>query len=78
MSTKDETKHLWINNHPDPKTIYFYEDLEGNIISGHIVTNSSTELPYSKSSIYREHAEYIGVAHKFIKSENVDCSLKKI
>ena len=64
----DETKHLWRNNHPNPQYLYVYEDLEGNQITGNIVTNSSTENPYSEDSIYKDYAIYVGIAHNFVKN----------
>ena len=64
----DETKHLWINNHPNPQYLYVYEDLKGKQIIGNIVSNSSTENPYSENSIYKDYAIYVGVAHKFVKN----------
>lgn len=64
----EKQKHLWMNTHPYPQTIYIYKDLEGNIISGHIVNDNPNENPYSENSIYKDYVRYVGVAHKFIKN----------
>lgn len=65
-------KHLWMNTHSYPQTIYIYKDLEGNIISGNIVNDSPNENPYSEESIYRDYVQYVGIANKFIKNIKPD------
>lgn len=74
----EKQKHLWINNYPTEQTIYIYKDLDGNLIKGHIVSDSFSENPYSEKSIYRNYVKYVGVAHKFIKNIKCEPNLKKI
>lgn len=65
---KTTIKYLWRNNGcQKTQNLYFYENENGEIICGNIV---SEEYPYSESSIYSEGAVRIGIAHKYIKSVN--------
>lgn len=50
---EETKKYLWLNSHNQSnQNIYVYLNEEGKEIRGNIVTNSSTENPYSVNSIY--------------------------
>ena len=50
---EETKKYLWLNLHDQSnQNIYVYLNEEGKEIWGNIVTDSSTESPYSENSIY--------------------------
>lgn len=62
-----EIKYLWKNDaDQSAQFVVFYLNEKGEKISGNIVTESSTINPYSKQSIFHTHAQYVGIAYKYI------------
>ena len=69
----EEKKYLWLNfSEQTGQHLYCYLDRDGKKIYGNIVTPSSTEYPYSKTSVHKG-AECKGEAVTF-----VECHRKKI
>lgn len=52
---EETKKYLWLNLHDQSiQNIYVYLNEEGKEIRGNIITDSSTENPYSEMSIYHD------------------------
>ena len=63
----EEKKYLWLNfSEQTGQHLYCYLDRDGKKIYGNIVTASSTEFPYSKTSVHKS-AECKGEAVTFVE-----------
>ena len=67
---EETKKYLWLNLHDQSnQNIYVYLNEEGKEIWGNIVTDSSTESPYSENSIYHDPPAICkGQAVKYVRN----------
>ena len=71
---EENKKYLWLNSHNQSnQNIYVYLNEEGEEIWGNIVTDSSTENPYSEMSIYHDPPAICkGQAVKYVRTIKKD------
>ena len=73
----EEKKYIWINHSEQTgQDLYCYLNEKGQKVYGNIVTNSSTENPYSDKSIHKS-AICKGEAVTFIEHHRKDNLIKK-
>ena len=67
---EETKKYLWLNLHDQSnQNIYVYLNEEGKEILGNIVSDSSTESPYSEMSIYHDPPAICkGQAVKYVRN----------
>ena len=71
---EENKKYLWLNSHNQSnQNIYVYLNEEDEEIWGNIVTDSSTENPYSEMSIYHDPPAICkGQAVKYVRTIKKD------
>ena len=71
---EENKKYLWLNSHNQSnQNIYVYLNEEGKEIWGNIVTDSSTENPYSEMSIFHDPPAICkGQVVKYVKTIKKD------
>jgi len=71
---EETKKYLWLNLHDQSnQNIYVYLNEEGKEIWGNIVSDSSTESPYSEMSIYHDPPAICkGQAVKYVRTIKKD------
>ena len=72
----EEKKYIWINQSDQTgQDLYCYLNEKGEKVYGNIVTNSSTEFPYSEHSIHKR-ALCRGEAVIFVERQRKSNSIK--